>query len=245
MQTIKEDTRRILLKTAREAFLRKGFRGVSMREISKVSGVGLSNIYNYFPCKDDLLAVILNPIMEMMNAMLDNHNRKETLSLDIFTSEEYHRKTLQELLGMTTRYRMEFRLLFLDTKGTRLENFWQRWIDKSTAIGQEYMELMETLYPNLHTHISPFFIRFASSWWIGMIREVVMHEKLSQVEIEQFISEYVHFTTGGWQKVMNVEQSRNKQASHGKLLDETKISRHEYIITRNEDKHTKAPGATL
>ncbi|MDD6934640.1 MAG: helix-turn-helix domain containing protein, partial [Bacteroidales bacterium] len=55
MQTAKDHTRRLLLETAREAFLRKGFKAVSMREISRLSGVGLSNIYNYFPCKDDLL----------------------------------------------------------------------------------------------------------------------------------------------------------------------------------------------
>ena len=51
MQTPKDYTRKLLLKTAREAFLQKGYKAVSMREISKLSGVGLSNIYNYYPCK--------------------------------------------------------------------------------------------------------------------------------------------------------------------------------------------------
>jgi Transcriptional regulator len=48
MQTTKEHTRRLWQDTAREAFLRKGFKAVSMREISRLSGVGLSNIYNYY-----------------------------------------------------------------------------------------------------------------------------------------------------------------------------------------------------
>ena len=95
MQTPKDYTRKLLLKTAREAFLQKGYKAVSMREISKLSGVGLSNIYNYYPCKEDLLAVVLHPLLEAMNGMLDNHNRDESLSLEIFTSEEYHRKTMQ------------------------------------------------------------------------------------------------------------------------------------------------------
>ena len=70
MQTAKEYTRKILLKTARETFLRKGFKATSMREISKLSGVGLSNIYNYYSCKDDLLAAILHPLFEAMDTML-------------------------------------------------------------------------------------------------------------------------------------------------------------------------------
>ena len=53
MQTTKEYTHKLLLETARRAFFKKGFKAVSMREISKLSGIGLSNIYNYYPCKDD------------------------------------------------------------------------------------------------------------------------------------------------------------------------------------------------
>ena len=71
MQTTKEYTHKLLLETARRAFFKKGFKAVSMREISKLSGIGLSNIYNYYPCKDDLLADVLHPLLEAMNSMLE------------------------------------------------------------------------------------------------------------------------------------------------------------------------------
>lgn len=77
MQTTKEYTHKLLLETARRAFFKKGFKAVSMREISKLSGIGLSNIYNYYPCKDDLLADVLHPLLEAMNSMLEDHNRPE------------------------------------------------------------------------------------------------------------------------------------------------------------------------
>ena len=206
MQTTKEYIRHLLTKTAREAFLRKGYKAVSMREISKLSGIGLSNIYNYYPCKDDLLAVVLQPLIDEMNNMLDNHNRDESLSLEIFTSEEYHRQSIQEVMGVITRYRKELRLLFLDTQETRFQYFWDQWIIKSTSIGMEYLERMKELYPGLRTNISPFFMHFTCSWWINMMREVVLHEELSHEEIERFISEYILFITGGWEKLMNVDQ---------------------------------------
>ena len=84
MQTTKEHTRRLLQDTAREAFLRKGFKAVSMREISRLSGVGLSNIYNYYPCKDDLLAIVLRPLLGAMTNIMENHNSDKNLSLEIF-----------------------------------------------------------------------------------------------------------------------------------------------------------------
>ena len=211
MQTPKDYTRKLLLKTAREAFLQKGYKAVSMREISKLSGVGLSNIYNYYPCKEDLLAVVLHPLLEAMNGMLDNHNRDESLSLEIFTSEEYHRKTMQEVMGIISRYRKELKLLFLDTQDSRFKDYWERWIGKSSAIGMEYLERMKELYRDLHTQISPFFMHFTCSWWMNMMKEVVLHEELSQEEIECFIGEYIHFNTGGWKKLMNVDCNREKK----------------------------------
>ena len=211
MQTTKDHIRKMLLNTAREAFLQKGYKAVSMRELSKLSGIGLSNIYNYYPCKDDLLAVVLHPLLEAMNGMLDNHNRDESLSLEIFTSEEYHRRSMQEVMGIITRYRKELKLLFLDTQDSRFKDYWERWIEKSTMIGMEYMERMKELYPDLHTQISPFFMSFTCSWWINMMKEVVLHEELSKEEIECFISEYIHFSTGGWKKLMNVERNREKK----------------------------------
>lgn len=96
-----------------------------MREISKLSGIGLSNIYNYYPCKDDLLVDVLRPLLAAMYRMLEDHNRLENFSLDIFISDEYHRASLQELMGIITRYRSELNLLFFSTQHSRLKDYWK------------------------------------------------------------------------------------------------------------------------
>ena len=72
MQTTKDYIRKLLLETAQKAFFEKGFKSVSMREISKLSGIGLSNIYNYYPCKDDLLVDVLRPLLAAMYRMLED-----------------------------------------------------------------------------------------------------------------------------------------------------------------------------
>lgn len=205
MQTTKEYTHKLLLETARKAFFKKGFKAVSMREISKLSGIGLSNIYNYYPCKDDLLADVLHPLLAAMNRMLEDHNRQETFSLEVFISEEYHRSSMQEIMSIVRRYREEFKLLLSSISDSRFKDYWEQWIERSTAIGIAYMKEMKRLYPDLHTDISPFFIHFTCSWWLNMMKEVVQHNDLSEQEIECFISEYIHFSTGGWKRLMNVE----------------------------------------
>lgn len=116
--------------------------------------------------------------------------------------------SLQELMGIITRYRSELNLLFFSTQHSRLKDYLEEWIEKSATIGMEYMEKMRRLHPELHTDISPFFMHFTCSWWINMMKEVVQHKELSCEEIECFISEYIRFSTGGWKKLMNVKNER-------------------------------------
>lgn len=45
---------------AKRLFATQGYDGVSMRNLAEISGISLSNIYNYFPSKDDLLEEIFH-----------------------------------------------------------------------------------------------------------------------------------------------------------------------------------------
>lgn len=48
-----------ILTAALKAFGEQGFNGASMRDIARLAGTGLSNLYNYFPSKSRLLAEVL------------------------------------------------------------------------------------------------------------------------------------------------------------------------------------------
>lgn len=48
-----------ILNGALRAFGEQGFNGASMRDIARLAGTSLSNLYNYFPSKSHLLAVVL------------------------------------------------------------------------------------------------------------------------------------------------------------------------------------------
>lgn len=205
MQVVKDNTRKLLLNTARKAFLQKGYKAVSMREISKLSGIGLSNIYNYFCSKDELLTVVLRPLLNEMDRMLERHNKPGGLSLDIFTSEDYIRSSLSEIMRIVTNYHQEIKLLFLYSQSSMYQDYLDKWIDRCTEKSIEYMWGMRERYPELNTDISRFFLRYTSSCWIDMMKVTALHEELSHEETERFLNEYVIYVTGGWKKLMNVE----------------------------------------
>ena len=48
-----------ILDAALTSFAEQGFNGASMRTIAGSAGTSLSNLYNYFPSKDDLLVAVL------------------------------------------------------------------------------------------------------------------------------------------------------------------------------------------
>lgn len=48
------DTRSEILEAALELFAAKGFYGVSVRDVARATGVGISALYHHFPSKEDL-----------------------------------------------------------------------------------------------------------------------------------------------------------------------------------------------
>lgn len=57
--TISVDAAEAILGAATKLFGDRGFHGASVRQLADESGVSLSNIYNYFPSKTDILLALL------------------------------------------------------------------------------------------------------------------------------------------------------------------------------------------
>jgi len=204
MQTQKTDIRKIILEVARTEFQEKGFANASMRTIAGKSGVGLSNIYNYFKNKDEILLEALSPLMRTFDEMMNEHNNAENISLNVFSSDEFQLQNINMMVNLVETYRAELKLLLFHSHGSSLENFRDDFTNRKTENGMEYLRRMKEKYPHLNTNISEFFMHTITSWWISIIGEIVTHEELSHKEIEKFISEYIAFGTAGWGKIMDV-----------------------------------------
>ncbi|MUP37947.1 TetR/AcrR family transcriptional regulator [Labilibaculum euxinus] len=204
MQIQKENSKESILKVAGEEFFAKGFKDSSMRIIAKKSGVGLSNIYNYFKNKDEIFCEVLASLLSAFNSMIEDHNRPENISLNMFTDADLQRKMIDDFVYLINQYRSELKLLLFYAHGSSLENFREEFTVRNTKTGLEYIRKMKEKYPQVNTNISDFFTHTISSWWLSIIGEIVTHDDLSDIEIENFISEFIVFVTGGWERLMDV-----------------------------------------
>jgi TetR/AcrR family transcriptional regulator, cholesterol catabolism regulator len=203
MQTQKENIRLELVRAARKAFLKHGFKDTSMRAIAREAGVGLSNIYNYFQSKDQLFEEILVPAIQAFERVLEEHNSEANLTLDIFTSRRYLEEHVRMITELIVQHREALRLLFFNAHGSALEGFKEALIERHTQIGLESLRLMKERSPEINIDVSNFFIHTMSSWWFSTLSEMVMHE-LSREELERFITEYMEYGIAGWKQIMKV-----------------------------------------
>ena len=203
MQTQNDDIRKRILEAAEKEFLEKGFKGASMRSIAKEAEVGLSNIYNYFRNKNEILVEVLTPLLDAFDEMIEEHNSPKYLSKDIFTSEEYQLEHTERFVQLIVKFKKELKLLLFHSYGSSYENFWDEFSDKQTETGWKYIEMMKEKYPQVNTNMSEFFIHTMSSWWLTIIGEIVSHD-LTIDEMRKFFSDYIAFGTAGWKKLMNI-----------------------------------------
>ena len=89
MQTVKDHIKSDILQSAATLFLEKGYLKVPMREIAHKSGVGLSNIYNYFSCKDDIFVQIVTPAVRTFENMLDEHHGRRGTDIMVMCDRDY------------------------------------------------------------------------------------------------------------------------------------------------------------
>ncbi|MEW6529262.1 MAG: TetR/AcrR family transcriptional regulator [Thermodesulfobacteriota bacterium] len=73
-----------LIQAAISLFAARGFRGTSIRDISKACNTSLSNIYHYFGDKEGLVLAILETISEKLVASLREAAQEDSEPLDRF-----------------------------------------------------------------------------------------------------------------------------------------------------------------
>lgn len=204
MQRKKDEIREIILQAARSEFLKRGFEDSSMRNIARKSGVGLSNIYNYFKSKDEIFREDLSKLLRTMDLVMKDHNSASNVDLFLFDSNGYGAGQIKMFVDLIYLYREDFKLLFFKSSGSSLENYREECIARQTAIGKEYLSLVKKKFPDTSLKISDFFIHTMSSSWMSSIAEIVMHD-LSRDDIEIFIDEYLKYEIAGWKKIMNIK----------------------------------------
>lgn len=205
MQIQKDEIRNRILAVASREFINNGVKHTSIKTIASKANVAVGNVYNYYKGKDDLLRAVLAPLF---TAFKDYHNKsisEEYVSIDIFHNQVYYDMMYQQVASLIIPFRKELYMLIFETAGTSLENNFDRLLETAYSDGIAYLANIKNLSSHINTNISPHFVRIMCGLWASVIRYIVTHEGLTEVEINGIITDYVNFGMGGWRKLIGIE----------------------------------------
>ena len=203
MQTLKTDTRKRILAVSRKLFLEKGFQGATTREIAAASGVTLSNLYHYYPSKDELFRVLLKPATDALEDLLADRHGQTGYDIAKIQEEGYAAEELEEYMGIIRRHRNSLKMLLFKAQGSSLEGFKEYYVEKATRSVLDWFKLMKAKYTGMDFEVSEFFIHLNNVWMFTLLEEILMHD-LPEEETRAVLSDYVRFELIGWKKMMQI-----------------------------------------
>lgn len=197
-------TKERLLSLAKNEFLKKGYPGVSMREISSVTGMALGNIYYYFKTKDDLFVEILKPAINNLQTVIERHNACSNLNTGIFPDTYTGEDVMWEFYQIISRDRDDMHLLFFGANSSSLEGYADKLTGKLTKMGTEYIKKMKSNYPDINSDIDPFFMQVYAALQVSLIKQIILHRKIPDERLKDFSRTYTNYTRAGWKFLMRI-----------------------------------------
>ena len=203
MQVLKSDIKSGILDAAKHEFAKKGFLKASMRDIAARVGVGVGNLYNYFPSKDSLFVAVLAPITTAFYAMFDRHHGSDGADALEMVTADYLKSTVAEYVNIISGNRTLMKILFFKAQGSSLENFKMDFTDRATEQVKLWFADNKVRHPYINTNVSDFMIHLHTVWMFTMFEEMLMHE-MNMTEIRRMIEEYIKFETCGWKHILQI-----------------------------------------
>lgn len=203
MQTTKDYIRHDLLRAAEELFHEKGFRGVSMREVAARSGVGLSNIYNYFRSKDELFCRVVGPALRDFEALLDKHHGKDGQDIMAMCDDGYYNIVVNEYTDFIGRHRRRLVILLFRAGGSSLMNYRSDFTKHATNVVKEYFTEMKRRHPGIDTDITETSIRMHTVWIFNMFEEIITRD-IGPEDVPKVVGEYIRIEISGWRELMKI-----------------------------------------
>lgn len=171
MQTLKSDIRNRILSAAKEQFVQRGYLKTSMREIADAVDVGVGNLYNYFENKDELFCVILRPVSDALERMLQEHHGAKGADIMLICSEEYLKSAVDEYISLINKHGELMKILLFHSQGSSLETFGEDYTNRSTEMVKTWFAEMKEKHPEINVVVSDFMIHLQAVWMFTLLKK--------------------------------------------------------------------------
>ena len=136
-----EDPKQEILKQAKIILLNEGYKGLNMRTVARECNFAVGTIYNYFPTKDDLLAILMADYWEEYYGVMEKIDLED---LDLLSKL---RKIYEQLeifvntfLGMWLKMNRDIHYQHSEAGLKRKDDFTEKLVIKlESMIDQEYI----------------------------------------------------------------------------------------------------------
>ena len=203
MQTLKSDIRNRILSAAKEQFMQRGYLKTSMREIADAVDVGVGNLYNYFENKDELFCVILRPVSDALERMLQEHHGAKGADIMLICSEEYLKSAVDEYISLINKHGELMKILLFHSQGSSLETLREDYTNRSTEMVKTWFAEMKEKHPEINVVVSDFMIHLQAVWMFTLFEEMLKHA-IDSKEMEYIVHEYILFEIQGWRALLRV-----------------------------------------
>lgn len=203
MQILKHDINRRILDVARLEFSQRGFAKASMRDIASKAGIGVGNLYNYYPGKDELFRAVLAPVVSACYAMFDKHHGEYGQDAISMTRENYLLSAVADYMTILKGNRTLLKILLFKAQGSSLENFKIEFTDRATVQVKTWFANNKLRHPDMNIEVSDFMIHLHTVWMFTLFEEIIMH-RVTGDDMVRVIEEYIKFEINGWKHLLNI-----------------------------------------
>ncbi len=197
-------TQEKILAAATAEFLRKGFRGASLRQIVKNVGVTTGAFYRYYGSKEELFDALVLPharrIMELYEAAADFKRMAPEEQIDAMG--EVGRRCMKAMYEYARAHRDAFRLILAAPESSKCGGFVHRLTEREIAETRDFMSALASRGRSV-TAVSPHFEHIVVSGRFAALFELVVHD-VPPEEALKCIDQLCDFHRAGWAKLMGL-----------------------------------------
>lgn len=199
------ETTGLILNSALEEFLEKGFEKTSMRTISKNAGVTTGALYARFPNKDALFGALVEPVISKFLTTNNECNQKSFDMLNTGKAEEIWSGTplsTSKLVELIYENKEIFSLLINCSNGSSYEHFIDKLVEIEEKETMEFLEILKS-QGKACEKISPQVVHMLISAHCYALFEVVRHD-FSRDDAIQETNQINEFFICGWNKIFGI-----------------------------------------
>ncbi len=198
MQEI-SNTQQEILRVGKEAFLEKGFKDASLRQIVKQAGFTQGAFYGYYPDKAALFEAIVSPVYNELYAQFVNAQNAHFELIEREKSVQTQMLSKQYLLYFLEKIYEHydiFKLLVCCSEGTKYENFIHDLVELDVNRTMEYFALLRK-ENKLEGNISHELHHMITSAYFTAVFETVVHDMPKERAL-LYAEDIARFFESGW-----------------------------------------------